>query len=818
MKLVTEDASWLRVIYKDGFWLQNTGRLSNLLQGLPNPDSQTPQLLHFVGQAAKDKAIRAVFPDSFQRRTSMSSLYDLRVVDSTASSCAPLLLADCNPFTAPVQDELSTESKNHLLEVKWPATSRHIVNVLLARLTFPFSDLICIFVEDFSDLREVAIQLIGWAKAAQSSSLPSSNRPNVILIWSESASTQQQIEDYISGPDWTEIGDMYTLLPPFYQNKSKNQGNMPLKNVLLSHLQEINERRNQNGTRLSCSHFAAFFRLALEHVAKTASDPFDFIAATRADNLLEGAFVGHIINFLRLSLALDVSYYDMASFIASAILMDAYPPNMHRFPPSEVFHSLYMPFCSQAASQVANGEDAVTIPTLIETHFCRLFGELATGDRTSAQVHSDNLSLRSRVWSLMRSNHTCLFCIRRKPEEHVLTCGHTICDQCARIYGQESKEADQRFVVSFCILCKVSARVVASLTPPTANLSILSIDGGGTRGVIPLEFLRAMQDLIETPLVDLFDLSGGTSSGLIMMGWNVHQCSHVFDKLARRVFHRSPWVSGQFWNFFTGLLRCIISDGVYDANTMAQTLMDILGSDRPMFGYTKGYSGKKVLITATDTENSSTLVFATYNGNAAVGRYEFVHHEDVTNEPLVWKIGQATSAAPGLYAPVEMDVPLKRTLQDGGLGGHNNPTLLCLLERRRLLSFHVSGYVLSLGTGKRMNRKDDHPNKTQRNDISQWLHNHAVFRMGRSLGRCVDGDQVASRLFDVKVSRFNIELCGPLRISDTAGMTALRKKAREGLTRSSQVFEETTNALVERLDPLSRQLSNRRIGPFETTG
>jgi hypothetical protein len=231
----------------------------------------------------------------------------------------------------PVRDELSLESKNHLLEVKWTATStRHIVDVLLARLTFPFSDLICIFVEDFPDLRDVAIQLVDWAKAGQSCSLPSSNRPSVILIWSESASTQQQIEDYISGPDWAEIGDMYTLLPPFYQNNSKTQGYTPLKNVLLSHLQDINDEHSQTGVRLSCSHFADFFRLALEHVAKTASHPFDFIAATRADNLIEEASVGHIVNFLRLGLALDVSYYDMASFVASAILMDAYPPKMHR--------------------------------------------------------------------------------------------------------------------------------------------------------------------------------------------------------------------------------------------------------------------------------------------------------------------------------------------------------------------------------------------------------------------------------------------------------------------------------------------------------
>jgi hypothetical protein len=158
---------------------------------------------------------------------------------------------------------------------------------------------------------------------------------------------------------------------------------------------------------------------------------------------------------------------------------------------------------------------SVLLCDLIERHLDRLFRDLLPGFRTSAQIHSDNLNPRSRDWSQIRSNQTCLFCLRRKPEEHVLSCGHAICDVCPRIFGDGAPEVDEQFTISQCILCKTHGSLVTVLPPPTANLSILSIDGGGTRGVVPLEFLRAMQELIETPLQDLFDLAVGTSSGML---------------------------------------------------------------------------------------------------------------------------------------------------------------------------------------------------------------------------------------------------------------------------------------------------------------
>ncbi len=71
-----------------------------------------------------------------------------------------------------------------------------------------------------------------------------------------------------------------------------------------------------------------------------------------------------------------------------------------------------------------------------------------------------------------------------------------------------------QYHVQRCPLCGAGSLEV-TLKPPTAGVRVLTIDGGGVRGVVPLEFLRILQDTIgpECPVQDLFDLAFGTSSG-----------------------------------------------------------------------------------------------------------------------------------------------------------------------------------------------------------------------------------------------------------------------------------------------------------------
>ena len=51
---------------------------------------------------------------------------------------------------------------------------------------------------------------------------------------------------------------------------------------------------------------------------------------------------------------------------------------------------------------------------------------------------------------------------------------------------------------------------------PLPNFHILSIDGGGIKGIVPLFFLRELEFRTGVPVYDLFDMFVGTSIGVII--------------------------------------------------------------------------------------------------------------------------------------------------------------------------------------------------------------------------------------------------------------------------------------------------------------
>ena len=133
----------------------------------------------------------------------------------------------------------------------------------------------------------------------------------------------------------------------------------------------------------------------------------------------------------------------------------------------------------------------------------------------SKTIHYNNLKRFKLRWKRVRSDDLCFACLRRTPENN-WPCGHAVCENCVRVFGQEDENDRWAFGVQRCFLCDMALReVTVKLKPDTAGVNVLTIDGGGIKGVVPLLFLQTLQDRLGLPIPvqDHFEIAFGTSSG-----------------------------------------------------------------------------------------------------------------------------------------------------------------------------------------------------------------------------------------------------------------------------------------------------------------
>jgi len=104
---------------------------------------------------------------------------------------------------------------------------------------------------------------------------------------------------------------------------------------------------------------------------------------------------------------------------------------------------------------------------------------------------------------------------------------------------------------------------------------ILSIDGGGVRGVVALAFVERFEALLAEKagrairLCDYFDFIGGTSTGAIVatglaLGYSAAEIRDFYFRLAPRIF-RKPFFRLPFWQ------------AKFDAEALRREITGILG-------------------------------------------------------------------------------------------------------------------------------------------------------------------------------------------------------------------------------------------------
>jgi hypothetical protein len=147
--------------------------------------------------------------------------------------------------------------------------------------------------------------------------------------------------------------------------------------------------------------------------------------------------------------------------------------------------------------------------------YCDLYSELESKRLTASELHIHNLQGLQINWTIFCSSQLCLFCIRRRPE-HSLACGHACCDVCPCIFGVPRQEMEYSYRMTQCILCQRVGELKVRIKPPTAGSRLLVLDGGGVRGALTLQILKALDEYrrLPYPIYDEFDLALGTSTGM----------------------------------------------------------------------------------------------------------------------------------------------------------------------------------------------------------------------------------------------------------------------------------------------------------------
>lgn len=135
-----------------------------------------------------------------------------------------------------------------------------------------------------------------------------------------------------------------------------------------------------------------------------------------------------------------------------------------------------------------------------------------------ARQREDTLRRFAPIWKMTKSNKTCFTCLQSVPD-HVLPCGHGYCPDCVKEFGAKSCYYEYGLIMDHCILCQTEWHdehtQLIQLKPKCAGVRILTLDGGGVRGIVELALLERLELRIglNLPIRDLFDLIMGTSTG-----------------------------------------------------------------------------------------------------------------------------------------------------------------------------------------------------------------------------------------------------------------------------------------------------------------
>ena len=343
--------------------------------------------------------------------------------------------------------------------------------------------------------------------------------------------------------------------------------------------------------------------------------------------------------------------------------------------------------------------------------------------------------------------------------------------------------------------------------PAKELVRILSIDGGGIRGIIPALVLAEIERVTEHPTCELFDLIAGTSTGgIIALGvtvpgkeeapsgdkhprWSAHELADLYATEGPKIFHRS-------------LVRTVETvDGLLVEKYAATGLESAL--ERYMGNAMLSQALTDVLIPSYDIQKHEPFFFKSFHPRPrAAGslRKGAISPPQPTSDYPMTAVARATSAAPTYFEPEDVVSPVPGesasdyVLVDGGTFA-NNPAMCAYAEAARN---HPGAEVLivSLGTGR---LTESISFKRAKNwGLAQWAHPLlGVIMDGSSTTIDYQLDELLG--FDQGHFRFQAQLEGvsdSLDDASASNIAGLRELAKASIQRDAARLGEVCARLT----------------------
>ncbi|HEX6043187.1 MAG TPA: patatin-like phospholipase family protein [Pyrinomonadaceae bacterium] len=289
---------------------------------------------------------------------------------------------------------------------------------------------------------------------------------------------------------------------------------------------------------------------------------------------------------------------------------------------------------------------------------------------------------------------------------------------------------------------------------------LLTLDGGGIRGVLTLQVLIRMEALLRDAsgqganfrLCNFFDYIGGTSTGAIIAaglarGMSAQELSDFYMKAGPAMFDKS---------FILFRLRHL-----YETKPLAEELQKTFGKNTTLVP-----EDLKCLLLVV-TRNVSTDSPWPISSNP-YAKYNAADRPDCNLRIPLWQLVRASTAAPIYFAPEVLqwdpnDPSKAFVFEDGGLTPYNNPAFL--LARMATVSHYSLNWdagedkllLMSLGTGAAP-KTDAEVYSSGKTAFTNLANFPAALMYGaqvdqdtncRTIGRCVHGAEIDREVGDL---------------------------------------------------------------------